>query len=45
MKVQKLMINRKEKRYYTIPYGPYYIWGATAHMIKTFSDRSRVDGN
>ena len=27
------------RRYYTIPYGPYYIWGATARMIKALSDR------
>jgi 8-oxo-dGTP pyrophosphatase MutT (NUDIX family) len=24
--------------YYAIPYGPYYIWGATARMLRTFSD-------
>lgn len=27
------------RRYYAIPYGPHYIWGATARMLKTFSDR------
>jgi len=27
------------RQYYTIPYGPYYIWGATARMIKVFADR------
>lgn len=27
------------RRYYTIPYGPYYIWGATARMIKVLADR------
>jgi len=28
-----------ERSYYTIPFGPYYIWGATARMIKLLSDR------
>ena len=23
------------RRYYVIPYGPHYIWGATARMLKT----------
>jgi len=27
------------RRYYTVPYGPYYIWGATARMIKALADR------
>jgi len=29
------------RRYFAIPYGPYYIWGATARMLKTLSDRVR----
>lgn len=27
------------RRYYAIPYGPYYIWGATARMLKALADR------
>ena len=27
------------RHYYVIPYGPHYIWGATARMLKTFADR------
>lgn len=27
------------RQYYTIPYGPYYIWGATARIIKVLADR------
>ncbi|MEE9454559.1 MAG: CoA pyrophosphatase [Paracoccaceae bacterium] len=27
------------RQYYVIPYGPYYIWGATARMIKGLADR------
>ncbi len=27
------------RQYYAIPYGPHYIWGATARMLKSLSDR------
>jgi 8-oxo-dGTP pyrophosphatase MutT (NUDIX family) len=27
------------RRYYAIPYGPHYIWGATARMVKSLADR------
>ncbi len=27
------------RRFYAIPYGPYYIWGATARMLKMLADR------
>lgn len=27
------------RRYYTVPYGPYYIWGATARMLRGLADR------
>lgn len=31
---------RGQKRlYYVVPYGPYYIWGATARMLRVFADR------
>lgn len=34
---------RGQKRYYyTVPYGPYYIWGATARMLRTLADRVSV---
>jgi len=26
------------RRYYTVPYGPYYIWGATARILKSLAD-------
>lgn len=29
----------RERRYYVLPYGPHYIWGATARMLRTFADR------
>ncbi|MFQ5624859.1 MAG: CoA pyrophosphatase [Paracoccaceae bacterium] len=30
------------RSYYAIPYGPYYIWGATARMLKALADRLRA---
>lgn len=29
------------RRYYVLPYGPHYIWGATARMLKVLADRLR----
>lgn len=29
----------KKRLYYTIPYGPYYIWGATARILRGLADR------
>lgn len=29
----------KTRYYYTVPYGPYYIWGATARMLRAFADQ------
>jgi len=26
------------RRYYTVPYGPYYIWGATARILRVMAD-------
>lgn len=26
------------RNYYTVPYGPYYIWGATARMLRAWAD-------
>ncbi len=28
----------KLRSYYTVPYGPYYIWGATARILRSFAD-------
>lgn len=32
-RVEKRLWNGTERRYYTMPYGPYYIWGATARIV------------
>jgi 8-oxo-dGTP pyrophosphatase MutT (NUDIX family) len=29
------------RRYYAVPYGPYYIWGATARILRGLADRLR----
>jgi len=29
----------RARRYYVIPFGPHYIWGATARILKTLGDR------
>ena len=28
----------QRRRYYTVPYGPYYIWGATARILRAWTD-------
>ena len=30
------------RRYFVVPYGPYYIWGATARILKYLADRVSV---
>ncbi len=29
----------RRRRFYTVPYGPYYIWGATARILRALSER------
>ena len=29
------------RRYYAVPWGPYYIWGATARMLRVLAERMR----
>ncbi len=29
----------RRRRYYAVPYGPYYIWGATARILRGLADR------
>lgn len=39
MSIQGRNWRGRRREYYSIPFGPYYIWGATARMIKGLSDR------
>ena len=37
--VQYRMWQGQKRQYYTVPYGPYYIWGATARILRGLTDR------
>lgn len=37
--VQSRMWMGMRRNYYTVPYGPYYIWGATARILRALADR------
>lgn len=37
--IQYRMWQGRKRNYYTVPYGPYYIWGATARMLRGLADR------
>ncbi len=39
LQVQSRAWQGRVRRYYVIAYGPHYIWGATARMLKTLGDR------
>lgn len=31
----------RRRLYYTVPFGPYYIWGATARILRAFAERMK----
>ncbi len=37
--VQKRRWRGEMRAYFVVPYGPYYIWGATARMLRAWTDR------
>ncbi len=37
--VEGRMWQGTKRRYYTVPYGPYYIWGATARILRALAER------
>ncbi len=37
--VQSLRWRGMRRSYYTVPYGPYYIWGATARILRGLAER------
>lgn len=39
LQVHRRMWNGRWRQYYAIPYGPHYIWGATARILKALADR------
>ena len=32
----------QRRRYYTVPYGPYYIWGATARILRALAEGMHI---
>ena len=39
--VEKRLWRGEWRRYYAVPYGPYYIWGATARILRGMAERVR----
>ena len=37
--IERRMWRGNWRQFYTVPYGPYYIWGATARMLRGLADR------
>jgi 8-oxo-dGTP pyrophosphatase MutT (NUDIX family) len=37
--IERRMWRGRWRQFYTVPYGPYYIWGATARMLRGLADR------
>jgi len=37
-KVEARRWRGRQRRYYTVPFGPYYIWGATARILRSLAD-------
>jgi len=38
-RVEGRMFRGAKRYYYAVPWGPYYIWGATARILRGFADR------
>lgn len=38
-RVEKRLWRGQWRNYYTVPYGPYYIWGATARILRGLAER------
>lgn len=37
--IERRSYQGRKRSYYAVPWGPHYIWGATARMLKALSDR------
>lgn len=44
-RVQSRRWRGQRRMYYTVPYGPYYIWGATARMLYALADATRREAD
>jgi 8-oxo-dGTP pyrophosphatase MutT (NUDIX family) len=38
-RIERRLWRGEWRRYYAVPYGPYYIWGATARMLRGLAER------
>jgi len=38
-RVESRLWRGQRRRYFVVPYGPYYIWGATARILRALADR------
>ncbi len=38
-RVERRLWRGEWRRFYTVPYGPYYIWGATARILRALADQ------
>jgi 8-oxo-dGTP pyrophosphatase MutT (NUDIX family) len=38
-RIEQRLWRGQMRRYYAVPYGPYYIWGATARILRALADR------
>jgi 8-oxo-dGTP pyrophosphatase MutT (NUDIX family) len=38
-RIEVRRLNGQERRYYAVPWGPYYIWGATARILRGLAER------
>ena len=43
-RIEKRRWRGQWRRYYAVPYGPHYIWGATARILRAFADRMAGPG-
>ena len=43
--IEQRLWRGKARRYFTVPWGPYYIWGATARMLRAMADRMADDAD
>lgn len=43
--VQSRRWRGQRRAYFTVPWGPYYIWGATARMLRALADRMADDAD
>lgn len=42
-RIQSRQWRGQARRYYTVPFGPYYIWGATARILRSMAEASGAE--